>query len=199
MEQSEISYDKLFVPIDGVYLEPLNPEPGKMSIEAIAQGLSTEFRYGGQTDPLVTVAQHATDTSRILEAEGYDPLMQFYGLHHDSSEAYLGDTQKPNKEVLSSLDELEDIWQDSVWEYLDVDSPSEEQEATVKDVDLNQYLHEVDELFIEPEHRREALEIIDRSELGDQELVEEMVDLGMSIDEAKKSFIDRHEELVTKI
>jgi len=105
------AYSKLYIPSDGVWFDP---HPEKMDLDTIAHGMATEFRYGGHTDPLVNVAQHAPDTSKLLEELGYDERLQFYGIHHDSSEAYTGDLQKPNKEALTSIDVFEDAWQDSV-------------------------------------------------------------------------------------
>jgi 5'-deoxynucleotidase YfbR-like HD superfamily hydrolase len=201
-EASDGCYDRLYIPRDGVWFDPRDPEPEKMSVETIAHGLATEFRYGGHTDPLVNVAQHSVDTARLLEEHGYGPEIQFYGLHHDSAEAYLGDSQKPNKEVISGIDELEDIWQEAVWDFLEVGSPTPKQESTVKDADYMLYTFEADRLFENGEHSREATSRVDLEERDQQEelaTLEDIVDLDQAYMESKESFLETHRDLVTRI
>ncbi len=201
MAKSDEDYGRLYIPRDGVWFDPENPDPEKMSLESIAQGLSTEFRYGGHTDPLVNVAQHSVDTARLLDEHGYDAEIQFYGLHHDSAEAYLGDAQKPNKEVLPALEDLEDTWQDAVWDFLDVEPPTPGQASTVKDVDYMLYLFEADKLFEDREHSRAATERVELNERdkGEFETVAEVTNLDQTYQESKKEFMELHEDLITQI
>lgn len=201
-EESGTSYERLYIPRDGVWFDPENPDPDKMSVESIAHGLATEFRYGGHTDPLVNVAQHATDTARLLEEQGYDAEIQFYGLHHDSAEAYLGDVQKPNKEVLKSLDEFEDIWQEAVWSFLEVEIPNPMQKSTVKEMDYMLYLFESKELFENGEHSQEAGQRVDVENIQSQvdlNDVGRVVDFDQAYQDSKKEFLEMHEDLITRI
>lgn len=199
MADSESDYGRLYIPRDGVWFDPEDPDPEKMSLESIAHGLATEFRYGGHTDPLVNVAQHSVDTAKLLDEHGYSPEIQFYGLHHDSAEAYLGDVQKPNKEVLPSLEELEDAWQEAIWDFLDVESPDPSQKSSVKDVDYMLYLFEAEKLFENREHSREATARVELEEEEEIPSVAEITDLDQTYQESKNEFLEMHEDLVTRI
>ncbi len=202
MTETQESYNKLFIPSDGVYFDPENPDPDKMNIDTIAQGLATEFRYGGHSDPLVTVAQHAVDTAEVLRELGYDAEMQFYGLHHDSAEAYLGDAQKPNKEVTPGIDEMEEVWQEAVWEFLDVPTPTEQQYGAIKEVDYRLYLHEVFELFENGAHAeavQESFELDDWSVDEEMPDIDELVELGTPMQKARAEFLNTHERLSNEI
>jgi 5'-deoxynucleotidase YfbR-like HD superfamily hydrolase len=199
-EIQETSYDKLYIPRDGVWFDPEEPDPGKMDEESIAHGLATEFRYGGHTEPLVTVAQHAVDTATLLGEMGYGAEVQLYGLHHDSAEAYLGDSQKPNKEAVPPLDEFEDVWQQSVWDFLDLGAPSQEQYQAVKDADHQLYLYEVENLFENPQHADAAGGVVDIQDWSEIEEVttdiDEIVNLDTTVEGSKQEFLDAHHRLV---
>lgn len=202
MSDSQEAYSKLYIPSDGVWFDPMDPDPEKMDIETIAHGLATEFRYGGHTDPLVNVAQHAVDTSTLLQELGYDERLQFYGLHHDSSEAYTGDLQKPNKEVIPSVDGFEDAWQEAVWEFLDVLPPTQSQYDAVKDVDYQLYGFEVDNLFENREHAKQAIGSVGVPEWNPSNGVpdlDELIDFDKGVEKSREEFLDRHEELVKRI
>lgn len=201
-ETSDDCYDKLYIPRDGVWFDPEDPDPEKIDVESIAHGLATEFRYGGHTDPLVNVAQHSVDTARLLEEHGYGPELQFYGLHHDAAEAYLGDSQKPNKEVLPALDELEDVWQDAIWESLGIAPPTPEHYSAVKDMDYMLYTFEADRLFENGEHSREAtdrVELDEEEEIDSMAALEDIVNLDQTYQQSKRDFLELHEDLATKI
>jgi hypothetical protein len=193
---------KLYIPSDGVYFDPSDPDPEKMNLDTIAHGLATEFRYGGHTEPLVNVAQHAVDTSTLLEELGYNERVQFYGLHHDSSEAYIGDLQKPNKEALTCFDGFEDAWQDAVWDFLDVENPTQAQYDAVKEVDYQLYGFEADNLFENRNHAEQAIEAAGVPEWDTRNGVpdlDELVDFERGVEESRGAFLDRHGELVTRI
>lgn len=201
-DNQQEAYSKLYIPSDGVWFDPLDPDPEKMDVETIAHGLATEYRYGGHTDPLVNVAQHAVDTADLLQELGYDERIQFYGLHHDSSEAYTGDLQKPNKEVLLTVDDFEDAWQEAVWSFLDVKAPTQDQYETVKDVDYQLYGFEVDNLFENREHAEQAIGSVGVPEWNPNDEIpglDELVDFDKSREQSKEDFLERHEELVTRI
>ena len=202
MSDSQEAYSKLYIPSDGVWFDPMDPDPEKMDIDTIAHGLATEFRYGGHTDPLVNVAQHAVDTSTLLQELGYDERLQFYGLHHDSSEAYTGDLQKPNKEVIQSVDGFEDAWQEAVWDFLGVEAPDEAQYKAVKDVDYQLFGYEVEKLFENREHAEETLENVGVPEWAvNDEIpdIDDIIDFDKGVEQSREEFLDRHEELVKRI
>ena len=75
---------------------PFAADPGKVVPLDIAHGLAHTFRYGGQSDPAITVAEHVLLVSDIIETlwPG-NPHMVKAGLLHDAVEAYLHDVQLP--------------------------------------------------------------------------------------------------------
>lgn len=65
-------------------------------IEDIAHSLSLQCRFGGHTHHFWSVAQHSVMVSRRMPV-GCPTAWRFAALHHDSSEAYLGDVVRPLK------------------------------------------------------------------------------------------------------
>ena len=87
----------------GQAVEPLHPKLQDIRLEDIAHSLSNLCRYTGHCSTFYSVAQHAIMTSEICESEckilgyGEDVTRRFalLALHHDDSEAYLGDMSRP--------------------------------------------------------------------------------------------------------
>src|SRR5882724_10226297 len=76
----------------GLKFYHLNPQPEMVTIEDIAHALSNIGRWTGHTRYFYSVAQHSVYASLICPPEfAFDTLM------HDSSEAYLGDMNRPLK------------------------------------------------------------------------------------------------------
>lgn len=201
-EVQEGGYEELYIPRAEVSFDPGDPDPGKMDEETIAHGLATEYRYGGHTDPLVNVAQHAVDTVALLEEMGYGSEVQFYGLHHDSAEAYLGDSQKPNKEAVPAMDEFEDIWQETIWDFLGLGTPDPEQSAAVKEADSQLYLYEVENLFSNQQHAEaagRAVKVEDWSEKQGVRDLDEIIDLERTYEKSKEDFLTLHRQLASEI
>lgn len=71
---------------------PLDPRPEDICIEDIAHALSNICRFGGHCRQFYSVAQHSVLVSMACT----DSL---WGLHHDDSEAYLGDIVRPLKKI----------------------------------------------------------------------------------------------------
>lgn len=75
---------------------PFATDPGRVVSLDIAHGLAHTFRYGGQSDPVITVAEHVLLVAAIIETlwPG-NPHLVKAGLIHDAVEAYLHDVQSP--------------------------------------------------------------------------------------------------------
>lgn len=75
---------------------PWADNPGLFGLDDLAYGLAHTFRYGGQSSPPVTVAEHAILVTRIIRTlwPG-NPRLEKAGLFHDASEAILHDIQAP--------------------------------------------------------------------------------------------------------
>lgn len=84
----------------GAFVNTLRPDPATISIEDIAHALSQTCRFGGHCLGFYTVAEHAVLVSMRLERKREPLEVIFAGLHHDDSEAYLGDIPRPMKPLL---------------------------------------------------------------------------------------------------
>ncbi len=75
----------------------LDPRPGDIEIEDVAQGLSRTNRYCGATLGEVgySVAQHSVEVSRLVR-----PERRLAALLHDAPEAYVCDVITPLKDLL---------------------------------------------------------------------------------------------------
>lgn len=79
----------------GLYFDFEDPESFDWNITDIAQGLSNQCRFTGQSNQFLSLAQHsclAADT-----AEQIDPIYAFEALMHDAHEAFYGDMATPLK------------------------------------------------------------------------------------------------------
>ena len=88
--------------LDGEYIDLLNPNFSKTSIESIAWSLSNICRFNGHTKEFYSVAQHCVLSSYLVpENLAYDALM------HDSAEAIIGDVCSPLKKLLPDYKVIE--------------------------------------------------------------------------------------------
>lgn len=95
---------------DGAKFWPLDPRPEDFTIAAIARGLATECRYGGQIGlgtgySFFSVAEHSVIVSLYAErrarelGRGWHTIRDWAmnALLHDASEAFIGDIPRPLK------------------------------------------------------------------------------------------------------
>jgi len=89
--------------------------PGPVDLGDVAYGLAHTFRYGGQIEPPITVAEHcvlAADIVKILWPN--KPHLELAAFMHDASEAYLHDIQGPlRRRVKVHLDDEVISWSES--------------------------------------------------------------------------------------
>jgi hypothetical protein len=91
----------------GAMLDVLHPQP-VMTLGDVAQGLSNCCRFAGQSNRFYSVAEHACVVADKLRQEKRSHRLILLGLHHDDSEAFLGDVTRPLKPLLARYRELED-------------------------------------------------------------------------------------------
>jgi len=85
----------------------LDPRPEEIRVNDIAASLSKLCRFGGHCLRFYSVAEHSVLVSQILEEWGEGPDVQFDGLMHDATEAYVGDVPKPFKGMLIGYKDIE--------------------------------------------------------------------------------------------
>lgn len=88
----------------GRFVNVDKPDPATFALDDIAHALSQICRYGGHCKTFYSVAEHAVFVSKRLKRRypGNRPL-QYAGLHHDDSEAFLGDIPRPIKPLLGAV------------------------------------------------------------------------------------------------
>lgn len=84
----------------GRYFHMHSDNPNEVDIRAIARATGRLCRFTGHLRngvEIYSVAEHCILVSHILKAMGARPEVQFQGLMHDASEAYLADIAAPFK------------------------------------------------------------------------------------------------------
>lgn len=114
---------------------PVDPRVEDFDLEDVLRGLSHENRGNGQTEVPYCVAQHCVLVSRILAFYGYSVRVQFIGLTHDVSEAYIKDIPSPLKEWLPDYAAIEQRVQDLAYEWAGLGVVTEEEYEPVHWVD----------------------------------------------------------------
>lgn len=82
----------------GNYFDFLDFDKDDIRIEDIASSLSKMCRWTGQCKALYTVAQHSILVSELVPREH-----ALEGLLHDAAEAYIGDINRPLKNLIHEL------------------------------------------------------------------------------------------------
>lgn len=101
----------------GLYVDPLNLNPGHITILDIAHSLAQRPRYSGHSREFLSIAEHSYNVSMLV-----DPSLAKAALLHDASEAYLCDIPSPVKQSphMTYLRGIEDEIQDLIYQRFDV-------------------------------------------------------------------------------
>jgi uncharacterized protein len=115
----------------GIQFFPLDPRIEDICIEDIAQALSNICRFAGHCN-FYSVAQHSVLVSQVVG----EPF-NFYGLLHDSSEAYICDIPRPIKRLpaLQGYRDIEEKIQATIYERFGLE-PQEPNEVKWADIQL---------------------------------------------------------------
>lgn len=105
-----------------------DPWKSNFTLEDIAHGLSMTCRYAGQCDFFYSVAQHAVLVSYLT-----DDKNALAGLHHDDTEAFMGDVTSPLKTLLQDYRVIEGLLHDAIFDRLRLPRKLTDE---VKDADL---------------------------------------------------------------
>lgn len=98
------------------------PQANQIDIIDIAHALSHMPRFAGHTEKLYSVAQHSVVVSAVLERMEQPPIVQFEGLLHDASEAYMMDLPMPIKRLpeLEAYRRLESDLIDRIYHHFNI-------------------------------------------------------------------------------
>lgn len=91
----------------GLRFYVLDPKPEDICIEDIASALANAPRFAGHTSRIdwlgirrtvfYSVAEHSVRVAWALRDKGFSRCIQYAGLNHDDSDAYIGDMPRPFK------------------------------------------------------------------------------------------------------
>lgn len=96
----QVSRPAIIATLTGFPLDYLDPDPGSLVLEDLAEGMAKCCRFGGQCRGWYSVARHSVIGSYYAE----DPI-QF--LFHDSAEGYMGDVATPLKQLVPEWKPIE--------------------------------------------------------------------------------------------
>lgn len=102
MSASHIPTDHEIETYSGRFVDVSDPSDTCIVLEDIAHALGNICRFGGHCKTFYSVAEHAVFVSKRLERMGETRYVQYAGLHHDDSEAFLGDIPRPIKPLLGN-------------------------------------------------------------------------------------------------
>jgi hypothetical protein len=91
----------------GKYLNLSNPNTEDIVLSDIAYGLTNTCRFAGHCSRFYSVCEHTLLVSYLMGQDGLSPLLCYAGLHHDDTEAYLGDVTTPLKSLLPEYKVIE--------------------------------------------------------------------------------------------
>lgn len=163
----------------GRTLDFLALRPSMIDLQDIAHGLSHTCRFAGQCSSFYSVAQHAVAVSYLC------PTLE--ALHHDSTEAYMGDMTRPLKDLIPTFKEFEGDLHQVICQALGISSVQSED---LHLADRRVYLLERQRLFSARcrDIDFEGLEPAPKAVLGTT----------LSPKAAKALFLKRHDELVKR-
>lgn len=118
----------------GKFLDLRDPKP-IMTLQDVAHGLSNACRFAGQVREFYSVAEHAVFVARRLIELGHTPEIVLDGLHHDDSEAFLGDVTQPLKGLIPNYADLEAKMATAIQEALGLQGPGGLSHACIKEAD----------------------------------------------------------------
>jgi hypothetical protein len=135
--------DGRFLTKTGREIDILDFKVEDIRVEEVAHALALTCRYGGHCREFYSVAQHAVMVANYLEAQGCSLDVVMAGLHHDDSEAYLGDVIRPLKNLLPMYKEIETRFEITLAEHFGIQYPYPDE---VKDADMKVFEQEVEDI-----------------------------------------------------
>ena len=133
--------------ISGVLLDPKHVKADDIRLYDIAHPLSFICRGVGQVKHFLSVGQHCINCAKEAEGRGYSDRVILACLLHDGAEAYVSDIIRPVKVLLENFDEIEDRFQEAIYEHFGLGDLTEEERELVHHNDDAMLWNEAKELF----------------------------------------------------
>ncbi|MBQ5479964.1 MAG: phosphohydrolase, partial [Clostridia bacterium] len=133
--------------ISGVLLDPKHVKADDIRLYDIAHPLSFICRGVGQVKHFLSVGQHCINCAKEAEGRGYSDRVILACLLHDGAEAYVSDIIRPVKVLLENFDEIEDRFQEAIYEHFGLGDLTAEERELVHLIDDAMLWNEAKELF----------------------------------------------------
>lgn len=91
--QRSTDWEGLVPTLSGKGYRPWDEDPEPLGLSDMVYGLAHTYRYGAQSDPVISVAEHSVLVARIIRNLWPDSRLERAGLFHDASESVLHDLQ----------------------------------------------------------------------------------------------------------
>lgn len=127
---------------------PCDPRPAEVNIVDIAQALSMICRYNGQVKYFYSVGQHSILCALLARRRNLGPRIELLALLHDAAEAYMCDATPPVKKGLVGFKTMERRIQQAIYEAFEIRPPSDQEQKTVKELDLTMRATEAREIKV---------------------------------------------------
>lgn len=120
-----------------------DPRAETIRARDIARGLATEYRYGGHTSELYTVAEHSVIVSFCVPQQH-----ALRALLHDASEAYIRDLPSPVKKLpeLAGYRLVEERLQNAIYARFGIDPADAHGAAAVREADIRILADETEQI-----------------------------------------------------
>lgn len=120
----------------GIRVCPPDLLPHEVQIEDIAHALSNSCRFGGHVRDWWSVGLHSILVANLLRSWGESPDVQYAGLLHDATEAYITDLPSPIKWKIPGFKTFELRLAVSIYKALGLPHPDHEVWQKVKKADI---------------------------------------------------------------
>lgn len=132
----------------GMRFYPLAPRVEDVDVTDVAHALSLLCRFTGQIRDFYSVGDHSIRVSDYLRGRGCSAAIQFAGLLHDATEAYLADVNRPVKhsDAMAGYRQVEARLERAIFARFDL--PYESMPVEVKEADNAMLGAEARDLFV---------------------------------------------------
>lgn len=119
----------------GICFDPMKVTSQDICIEDIAHALSLMCRGCGHLKYFYSVAQHSINCAKEARQRDWSDRVILGCLLHDASEAYIADIIRPVKKYLENYLEIENRFQNAVFQKFGLEDFTEKEWMQVQDID----------------------------------------------------------------
>ena len=148
----------MIVTYTGRYFDYNNITKDSIYIGDILPSITRLNRYMGHTSRPYGVGEHTLMCYFMAEKLGYSTREKLLVLVHDFTEAYCGDVNTDLKNLIPEYRKIEKEVELAIYDYLEIDKPTEEEEEKVKRIDLTMLVIEMRDITLH-DYRKKIEEV----------------------------------------